>query len=69
MDVNMDFRGVPHGGCIQNFLLEKARVIKQADGERNFHVFYQLLAGADATMLASLKLDRDASKYSYLTVS
>ena len=69
MDVNMDFRGVPNGGCIQNFLLEKARVIKQAEGERNFHIFYQLLAGADTATLASLRLERDASKYNYLAVS
>ncbi|XP_014277405.1 unconventional myosin-XV isoform X2 [Halyomorpha halys] len=57
--------GVILGGKVTEYLLEKSRIVTQAPEERNYHVFYELLAGlTEETKLKYGLLSAD--KYFYL---
>ncbi len=58
----------PVGGRINTFLLEKNRVIERQHGERSFHIFYQLIAGASDADRQAYKL-REPAEYKYLSNS
>uniref|UniRef100_A0A3Q3JI70 Myosin IHa n=1 Tax=Monopterus albus TaxID=43700 RepID=A0A3Q3JI70_MONAL len=67
MDIQFDSQGDAVGGHILNYLLEKSRVVHQNHGERNFHIFYQLVEGGEDNLLQQMGLERGYQHYSYLT--
>ncbi|GAB9472769.1 Myosin-i heavy chain [Globisporangium polare] len=68
IEIQFDHHGKIVGAEIMNFLLEKTRIVSQSIGERNYHIFYQLLAGADDELREKLKLTTPHD-YEYLRKS
>merc|ERR1719211_509517 len=64
--INFDASGYIAGANIETYLLEKARVIRQAEEERTFHIFYQLLAGCDEELRKKFILE-DPKNYTFLS--
>ncbi|KAJ6223846.1 hypothetical protein RDWZM_002391 [Blomia tropicalis] len=66
IDIHFNKSGVIEGAKIDQYLLEKSRIVNQAVDERNYHIFYCMLAGMSKEDKIKLEL-QDASKFYYLT--
>nr|XP_033813505.1 unconventional myosin-VIIb isoform X2 [Geotrypetes seraphini] len=66
IDIHFNEMGVIEGAKIEQFLLEKSRVCRQAPGERNYHIFYCMVQGMSLEQKKLLNLGT-AAEYTYLT--
>ncbi|DAZ97943.1 TPA: hypothetical protein N0F65_006368 [Lagenidium giganteum] len=68
--IKMQFsdRGALVGASIQTYLLEKVRLAYQAESERNYHIFYEIIAGASSVEKERWKL-MAPQKFHYLNQS
>ncbi|XP_039950462.1 myosin-VIIa [Bactrocera neohumeralis] len=66
IDIHFSSSGVIEGAKIEQYLLEKSRIVSQNHSERNYHVFYCILAGLSAEEKRRLDLG-NAADYKYLT--
>ncbi|KAF4079290.1 hypothetical protein AMELA_G00191340 [Ameiurus melas] len=67
IDIHFSKGGAIEGARIEQYLLEKSRVCRQAKEERNYHIFYYMLLGMQAEQKKILSLG-NAVQYKYLTM-
>nr|XP_017212115.2 unconventional myosin-VIIb-like isoform X2 [Danio rerio] len=67
IDIHFNKSGAIEGARIEQYLLEKSRVCRQASQERNYHIFYCMLMGMPADQKKILSLG-NAAEYNYLTM-
>ncbi|XP_061451921.1 unconventional myosin-IXa isoform X1 [Rhineura floridana] len=65
IQVNYQETGTVRGAYVEKYLLEKSRLVYQEHNERNYHVFYYLLAGASEEEKTAFHLKQPA-EYHYL---
>ncbi|CAH1416612.1 unnamed protein product [Lactuca virosa] len=68
IEIHFSETGKISGAKIQTFLLEKSRVVQCTEGERSYHSFYQLCAGAPPSLREKLNL-KSVHEYKYLQQS
>ncbi|XP_047322809.1 myosin-1-like [Impatiens glandulifera] len=68
IEIHFSETGKISGANIQTFLLEKSRVVQCTEGERSYHIFYQLCSGASPALREKLNL-KSTHEYKYLRQS
>ncbi|XP_073941448.1 myosin-VIIa-like [Choristoneura fumiferana] len=65
INIYFSSKGIIEGANIDQYLLEKTRIVFQSKGERNYHIFYSLVTGLAADEKRKLELGQPAD-YNYL---
>lgn len=65
IDINFNASGYIEGAQIEQYLLEKSRIVYQNIGERNYHIFYDLINGLTKEEKKKLELT-NVTQYKYL---
>uniref|UniRef100_A0A3B3Z502 Myosin IXA n=1 Tax=Poecilia mexicana TaxID=48701 RepID=A0A3B3Z502_9TELE len=66
IQVNYQESGTVRGAYVEKYLLEKSRLVYQEHNERNYHVFYYLLAGSSEEERKAFHLKKP-EEYHYLS--
>lgn len=58
VEIQFDANGRISGAAIRTYLLERSRVVRITDPERNYHCFYQLCASGNVILFPALYTSR-----------
>ncbi|XP_050714034.1 unconventional myosin-XVIIIa-like isoform X11 [Eriocheir sinensis] len=65
--LDFDHSGQIASASVQVYMPEKTRVVRRPEGEPNYHIFYQLLSGADSDLRRSLGLENLSEPNLFMT--
>eukprot|EP00090_Calanus_glacialis_P009359 TRINITY_DN17730_c0_g1_i1.p1 TRINITY_DN17730_c0_g1~~TRINITY_DN17730_c0_g1_i1.p1 ORF type:complete len:2011 (+),score=520.24 TRINITY_DN17730_c0_g1_i1:123-6155(+) len=65
--VDFDHSGVIASASVQVLMLEKSRVVRRPEGEPNFNIFYQMLAGLDSKQRKEFQLENMSEPNLFMT--
>ena len=69
IEIHFSPLGQIEGAKIQEYLLEKTRIVFQAEGERNYHIFYDLFSGLSHEEKIKYCLTEPIQNYHYVNQS